>query len=221
MTIGATPSYTVVIVAAGQGRRMGGPKALLTVPSGDMTSGEPLAAAHARAHLDRGAKRVVVVVRAEVAAVLARFARPGLEVVISSAPDELGPAGSLRTALHYLDVAPDAWLLVQPVDAPPVSPEVVAALASRAQTEPRPRAVRPVFDGRRGHPVLVSRAAMEPLLAAAPPPLRDVLAALGGDVVDVPVGDRACVVGFDTPDDVAAWYGEVGSFYALDEPTFA
>ena len=221
MRVETNPLYGVVIVAAGQGRRMGGPKALLTVPSGDMTSGEPLAVAHARAHLDRGARRVVVVVRAEVAAVLARFARPGLELVISSAPDALGPAGSLRTALHYLEAAPDDWLLVQPVDAPPVAPEVVAALVARAHAEPRPRAVRPVFEGRRGHPVLVSRSVMDPLRAAAPPPLRDVLASLGDEVVDVPVGDRACVVGFDTPDDVAAWYGEVGSFYALDEPTFA
>jgi len=59
-----TPAaITGIILAAGEGERMGGPKALLAVRWGEGPGELPLAIAHARSMLDGGVKRVVVVTR--------------------------------------------------------------------------------------------------------------------------------------------------------------
>ncbi len=111
--------YVAIVTAAGLGERMGGPKALLAVRWGDGTGELPLAIAHARAHLDEGgAERVIVVVKPDVAGLLSRFKQRALDIVVSTAPHELGPAGSIQRALLVLPKAPDAWVMIEPVDMP-------------------------------------------------------------------------------------------------------
>jgi CTP:molybdopterin cytidylyltransferase MocA len=210
--------YVTIVTAAGQGQRMGGPKALLAVRWGEGPGELPLAIAHARAHLDGGAERVVVVTRPEVARTLSRFQHRGLEIVVSNQGAELGPAGSIRCALEYLDLDPEAWLLIAPVDAPPISQAIRRELLDKAQ-DPAVRAVRPVYDGKRGHPVLVRRKHLEPFFDEPTPTLRDVLAALGDAVVDVEVEDRRAVVDFAEPADVKAFYGTPARFFVEDEPS--
>src|SRR5688500_17789170 len=115
-----------VVLAAGRGERLGGPKALLTWPgpAGD----EPLALAHARVRLAAECTRAIVVVRAEVATALGKLvADERITLVTSRAPDDLGPAGSLAAASEWLrahDCAYDV-AVVGPVDMPPVSVRTV------------------------------------------------------------------------------------------------
>ncbi|NUP12466.1 MAG: NTP transferase domain-containing protein [Polyangiaceae bacterium] len=219
--------YVAVVTAAGLGERMGGPKALLAVRWGDGTGELPLAIAHARAHLEGGADRVVVVTKAEVARMLARFSQRALDIVVSSAPHELGPAGSIRHALAMLPEDID-WLMIEPVDMPPSSAAIRQELLRGALRSPAPDAVRPVFEGRRGHPVLVKRSALARMLVNDPPTLREVLAALGdydaskgGGALDVDVVDVRAVTGFDVPPDVQKFYGHEARFFEPEEPTFA
>src|SRR5687767_8183721 len=186
--------YIAVVTAAGLGERMGGPKALLAVRWGDNTGELPLAIAHARAHLEGGAERVVVVTKPKVARMLSRFSQRALDIVVSNAPHELGPAGSIRQALGVLSASPDAWLMIEPVDMPPSSAAIRKELLDAAERSPAPDAVRPVFEGRRGHPVLVRRRCLDPMLDGAPPTLREILHGLGahdgsraGGVLDVDV----------------------------------
>lgn len=213
--------YIAIVTAAGRGQRMGGPKALLAVRWGDNTGELPLAIAHAKTHLDGGAERVILVTKAEVAGVLAPFAQRGLDIVISSEPHEVGPAGSIRHALKMLGNHGD-WLMIEPVDMPPSSAAIRKELLAGASRTPTPDAVRPVYQGRRGHPVLVRRSALTPMLdEQSPPKLRDLLHALGDKVIDVDVPDVRAVTGFDVPEDVERFYGETARFFQEDEPTFA
>lgn len=212
--------YVAVVLAAGRGDRMGGPKALLAIRWGDGPGELPLAIAHARAHLDAGAERVIVVTRAEVARVLSRFAQRGLDIVVSTERDDFGPAGSIQCALELVS-DPDAWVMVVPVDMPPVSAAIRRELAARVLESPALAAVRPVYEGKRGHPVLIRQSALASVARTDPPTsLRDVLKTLGGGVADVAVEDRRAVVDLDTPADVEAFYGHPARFFLEDEPTF-
>lgn len=215
--------YVAVIAGAGLGERMGGPKALLAVRWGDNSGELPLAIAHARAHLEGGAERVVLVTLAEVARVLNRFAQPGLDIVVSTAAADLGPAGTIRTALQLLDLADDAWLMIEPVDMPASSGAIRRELSKAASRTPAPSAVRPLFDGKRGYPVLIRRDALGDLLSAEPPSLTEVVARLDeqGKVADVAVEDKRAITDFDLPEDVLAFYGEAARFFGEDEPSFA
>lgn len=221
--------YVAIVTAAGLGERMGGPKALLAVRWGDGTGELPLAIAHARAHLDEGgAERVIVVVKPDVAGLLSRFKQRALDIVVSTARHELGPAGSIQRALLVLPKPPEAWVMIEPVDMPSSTRAIRSRLLEGASRTPAPDAVRPVHDGRRGHPVLVRRRVLDPMASANPPTLRDVLHAMPawqadrpGGVLDVDVVDPRATTAFDAPADILAFYGHGARFFEEEEPTTA
>ena len=128
-----------VILAAGDGVRMGGSKALL------LFGGEPLPRVHARNFLDAGVSKVLVVVRRRVFEEMAPM--PGMELVVSAAED---PAGSLALAVKAAPANAELFLIT-PVDCVPVGNQTLARLLSfLARGESL--AVTPRFQGRGGHP---------------------------------------------------------------------
>lgn len=173
-------------------RAHGGPKALLF-----WTDGAPLAVSHARMRSE--VRQAVVVARAAVAARLRPWL-PMARVISSSAPGSWGPAGSIAAAVRAGAFARDGWVLITPVDLVPTRFETVAALFSAA--ERGGEAVRPVCAGRGGHPVLVRVEVLVNayLVAGTPPPLRDVLRALGPGCVQATVDDPDIRADLDTPD---------------------
>jgi CTP:molybdopterin cytidylyltransferase MocA len=188
-----------IVLAAGAGTRLGGPKALLVWP-GPAETERPLAIAHAEERLAAESGRVLVVTRRPVVASLLGFVRPGIDLLASDAPDDLGPAGSLAFAsprLGDVDVA-----LVTPVDALPAKAETVARLLAALAADPARLAARPVFHGRAGHPVALRRAALARYSKPEPPPLRDHLHSLGAACASVDVADPTVLVDLNTPADV-------------------
>ena len=183
-----------MLLAAGEGRRVGGPKALLRL------GGATFLEACLRA-LDRpGVAARVVVTGHDASRVEAAVpAGPGVSVVRNEGYRE----GMLSSVLRGLDAAEaleaDA-LLLHPVDHPRVEPEtvdrVLAALAAGA------RIAVPSHGGRRGHPGGFARETW-PALRAAPPGegARDVLRAHPDWIVHVP-GGPACVAGVNTLEDL-------------------
>lgn len=134
-----------LVLAAGGGRRFGGPKALARD-----ASGRPwLALAH-DALVAGGCADVTVVLGA--AADRARSLVPdGARVVV--APDwQRGQSASLATGLRALP--PAAAVAVTLVDLPGQRAEAVARVVRHAQPDSLRRAV---FAGRPGHPVLLGR----------------------------------------------------------------
>jgi CTP:molybdopterin cytidylyltransferase MocA len=182
-----------VVLAAGRGRRMGGPKALLAWGADRM----PLAAAHADAW--SFCDRVLIVTRSDIASALRRAA-PLLEaeVVISHADDELGPAGSLAAAAEIVEGEP--LMLVTPVDCPPVAEPTTRALLA-AMDAPHVAAARPRHGDRRGHPVVLDPEVWRRYREVARP-LRDVLRELGERVTEVAVDDPGVLRDIDRPSDL-------------------
>lgn len=189
---------TALILAAGRGERVGGPKALLEL------EGRPLAALHAERRLSTECERVVIVVRADVARALAPHldrVDPARAIVVeSSAPDPLGPAGSIAAAVEagVLDDAPADAVLITPVDVLPANAAATAPLLDALATHEAARWAR-------GHPVAMhARTLLARYAPNAPPqPLRDVLASLGDRCAILPLSP-AIPIGhdLDTPDDV-------------------
>lgn len=131
---------TGVLLAAGAGRRMGRPKALVEL------DGEPLVLRAIRALVDGGCAPVYVVLGAandEVRAIL-----PSDVTAVGAADWREGMGASLRAGL---DAASGAEaVLVQLVDLPAVNADVIRAVAAEAG---RSAVVRAGYHGRPGHPV--------------------------------------------------------------------
>lgn len=190
-----------VILAAGSGTRMGGPKALLRI------GGESFLARAARVLARPGVDAVAAVVGPQALAALARAGPPaGARLLVNPRPED----GMLSSILRGLDGAEaegaDAVLL-HPVDHPLVDPatvdRVVAGLHGGAVI------AVPSHGARRGHPGGFAREAWAALRAA--PAARGARAVLSDHpewVVHVP-GDPGCVLGIDTPADYERWIAGV------------
>jgi CTP:molybdopterin cytidylyltransferase MocA len=195
-------NVVTVVLAAGTGKRLGGPKALLAwpLPTGKGSKEVPLAVAHAEARLAAESSRVLVVTRRAMMTALLAYVRPGLDLLASDAADELGPAGSLAFAVPRIGEV--EAVIVTPVDALPAKADTVARLIARLDADPTILVARPVYHGRAGHPVALRRAALDRYAEPAPPPLRDHVRTLGDAVADVEVPDPAVLIDLNTPADV-------------------
>lgn len=133
-----------LLLAAGAGRRMGRPKALVEL------DGEPLLRRALRALTEGGCDPVRVVVGARAEEVRRLLPDPGLAV---DSPDWAeGMGASLRAGLGALPEA--TAVLVHLVDLPEVDGRIVDRLAGLAAPDVVARAV---YDGVPGHPVLFGR----------------------------------------------------------------
>lgn len=150
-----------LLLAAGAGRRFGGPKALAEF------DGTTLLARGSEVLARGGAGPVLAVLGAGAAE--AERTLPAYATAVTAPDWQAGMGASLRAgfaALAELDPAPDA-VLVHLVDLPDVGPDVVSRMAGFAATDAVARAT---YGGRPGHPVLFGRRWWS-----------DVAAALSGD----------------------------------------
>lgn len=142
-----------LLLAAGAGRRMGRPKALLHDRDGRSFLDRGVGSL-----LDGGCATVTVVLGADAEGareVLASTRRhPPATVVVAEDWSE-GMGASLRAGLASLRDAPDEAVLVSLVDLPDVGGDVVRrVLTAGAGAD---SLVRAAYDGRPGHPVLLGR----------------------------------------------------------------
>jgi CTP:molybdopterin cytidylyltransferase MocA len=200
------------VLAAGAGRRMGGTKALLVV------DGVALVQRHLQRLHEAGCRTMAVVVRPDVAPVVAELVGASLlaswvRVVAASTDSQ---ASSLAVGLRALLAgegsgaeARGAALLVTPVDMLPPKVETVGALLAALQGDVL--AATPLYRGRGGHPVAVRGELLAPYLSGgspeAAPSLRDVLLGAAQRRVRVEVEDAAILGDLDTPSDVRAAHG--------------
>lgn len=182
-----------VVLAAGLGTRMGGPKALLEA------DGRTLLARAAESLAAGGCSPVLIVAAESMDAVRSAAAAAGTPVV---APDRPGaePIDSLREALAAVpDDAPG--IAVLPVDCPFVRPVTVKRLVERLSAG-GPEAVVPVWRGVDGHPVVLARSLFGRIAAERlAEGVRTLLADPAVRVARVEVEDEAVTVDLDTPAD--------------------
>jgi CTP:molybdopterin cytidylyltransferase MocA len=135
------------VLAAGGGRRYGGPKALVR-HEGNLLVERAVATVR-----DAGCMPIIVVLGAESATVRGQ-ARLGDVTVVDNASWKTGMGSSLRTGLEAL-VATDAdAAMVLLVDTPGVTAEAVRRVAAKGS---RDALVCAAYGQRRGHPVLLGR----------------------------------------------------------------
>ena len=168
---GRVPHVRGLVLAAGAGRRMGGPKALLRV-----TPAEPTLVERAVDLLTvGGCDGVTVVVGAAGAEVELLVRSLGRDITIAHCPDwDEGMGASLRSGLSSLAATTHEGegvteaVLVTLVDLPDITPDVVARLldsvddtgessAQRAQGHWRGELRRAAYGGVPGHPALIGR----------------------------------------------------------------
>ena len=137
-----------LLLAAGAGRRMGLPKALVR------HDGRLFVESAAAVLADGGCEPVVVVLGARGEDVRASAALEGYRVVDN--PDWAeGMGASVRVGLRALHGSDAVAALVLPVDVPGVTPAAVARVAALAAPDALARAS---YDGVPGHPVLIGAA---------------------------------------------------------------
>jgi molybdenum cofactor cytidylyltransferase len=182
-----------IILAAGRGARVGGPKALLRL------DGETFLARVARLLRRPAVERVTAVLGHEADRVRREAALPPDVGVTVNARYADGMLTSILAGLDHAEAAGADALLVHPVDHPLVEAAtvdaVVAALAQGATI------AVPSHGGRRGHPAGFARSAWAALRAADPEEgARGVLAQHPEWIEHVPAGEE-CLLGVNTPTD--------------------
>jgi len=184
--------WAAIVLAAGKGRRMGGPKALL------MVDGQPLIHAHVQRLGEAGCEEIVVVTRQATAAAIGDM--PGARVVCADT-DSMG--ASLRIALQNLAQSSERVVLVAPVDTLPARCSTLRVLLMAAASEGTLVAT-PQHRGRSGHPIALREQLLVPFREGFTGTLRDVVRSAGAQRRKVEVDDASVLVDLDTPADLAA-----------------
>jgi xanthine dehydrogenase accessory factor len=193
-----------VLLAAGQGRRMGCTKQLLPLP-GDPQERTLVAAAFDAIAASCG--RMVVVVAHDADAVLGALEGRSFTAVQAPRCAEMSESvlAGLRAAA---DLDENALLVLHLSDHPWLSPQALEAILAVASANPG-RAVRPTHTGRGGHPVVIPGALVQAILESR---LERGLRAWWKEHpeawVELPLDDPLILTDMDTPEDyLCLWRG--------------
>jgi molybdenum cofactor cytidylyltransferase len=179
------------ILAAGESRRMGFPKALLRYRK------QTFLGTIFDSVVALGLRPLVVVAQGATKLHAERDLHCP-SVLVNDRP-EAGPIGSVRVSIRSVLNHPVEALLVWPVDFPHVGLDTVRSLIDGFRSADLPIVV-PQYEGRRGHPVLFARAVFQELLDA--PDSEGARAVVRADptrVLHVAVPDPAVVDSLNTP----------------------
>jgi putative nucleotidyltransferase with HDIG domain len=191
----SAPNYSAIILAAGYSSRMGQFKPLLRV-------GDCFAVTCAvRLFLDAGVSDVSVVAGHRADELYPIVEALGARCIRNSEFDQ-GMYSSVRAGVAALPTGVKACF-VMPVDIPLVRASTVRRMAGFFAGCNK-SIVYPVFEGRRGHPPLISHAVLRESQVSTPDAkLSSLLAAHEAEACDLFVPDEGIHRDMDTPDDLA------------------
>lgn len=182
----------VAILAAGESRRMGTPKAL--IPYQGLTFVEHLVSVTRNPRV--GITRIVLGAGAD--DIRKKLKVEDADIVVNSEWAK-GQLSSIQTAVRSLPEGKTEALLLCPVDHPLVSAHLVNQLIAAFDAN-HPAIVLPIHNGRRGHPVIF-RASLysELLLASHTTGARQVVWAHREEVCEVPTDEEGVVLNLNDP----------------------
>ncbi len=181
-----------VILSGGASSRMGSPKALLAYQGRPFL--EHLLEATSQPQI--GVRRVVLGAHAEP---IAKAIKLKADEIVVNEDWEKGQLTSIHAALRSLPPGTDGILLCL-IDHPLISANLIQELIEQFYASKKP-IVLPVYEERRGHPVIFSASLYDELLHA---PLetgaRAVVWAHRGDIHEVRTNEEGCVLNLNDPD---------------------
>jgi molybdenum cofactor cytidylyltransferase len=191
-----------VILSGGASSRMGSPKALLPY------QGRPFLE-----HLLEITMRPEIVARkvvlgADADSIAKAIPLKAHEMVINPAWEK-GQLSSIQAAVRKLPAGTDGMILCL-IDHPLISSALVGELIQQFYKSKKP-IVLPVYEGRRGHPVIFAASLYDELLRA---PLetgaRAVVWAHASEVEEVPTNEEGCVLNLNDPQTLNRAIGSEG-----------
>ena len=195
---------SAILLAAGESKRMGRPKQLLEWQGKTLLqhswnrSSTPL---RTRSFWSWGMKPTG-----------SERALPALPIKIVINPDyKQGMASSLRQGLLAMDPGSEAFLVLL-ADQPGIGPEIINTLIRTfRQADPKRGIVRPVYRGRRGHPVLIgAQYLQEALQLQGDVGARRILMNHPGDILEIDVEQDAVLKDIDTPEEYRDYTKQAG-----------
>jgi molybdenum cofactor cytidylyltransferase len=192
-----------VILAAGESRRMGSPKALLDVRGVNFVEHLLSATRHPRV----GVVRVVLGAGAE--EIRAKLnVDPALIVVNDDW--EQGQLSSIHAGIRSLPSGTQGMILA-PVDHPLVSGNLISLLIKKFDSTDAPIVV-PTFHGRRGHPSIFRASLYDEILEASPDiGARQVLWIHEKEIAEVPTEEEGVVLNLNDPETLKKAMGGASS----------
>jgi molybdenum cofactor cytidylyltransferase len=183
------------ILAAGESKRMGQPKALIPFQGSSFVEHLIAATRHARVGLTR------VVLGAGAEGIRAQLKIDPAWVVVNGDWPK-GQLSSIHAAIRSLPVGATGGILVCPVDHPLISAHLVAALIAAFDAGGK-MIVLPKYRGRRGHPVIFRVELYEELLAAsAEVGARQVVWSHAAEVAEVETDEEGVILNLNDPETV-------------------
>jgi molybdenum cofactor cytidylyltransferase len=191
------------ILAAGESRRMGRPKAL--VPFEGLTFVEHLL--QATNHPRVGIVRVVLGANAE--SIQAEL-KLDQETVVVNQDWQQGQLSSIQSAIRSLPADETAGLLLCPVDHPLISSQLVSRLIAEFDSD-RKLIVVPTHQGRRGHPVIFHASLYAELLDASPNVgARQVVWAHPDAIAEIETDESGVMLNLNDPETMRKALGHLG-----------
>ncbi len=181
-----------VILSGGASRRMGSPKALLPYQGRPFLEHLIEVTQHPRICVRR------VVLGPDAEAISSQVALAKDEIVLNS-EWQRGQLSSIQAAIRSLPSGTDGMVLC-PVDHPLVSAALLSDLIEAFDAH-HPAVALPIFEGRRGHPVIFSSRLYDELLRAPEDKgARAVVWAHANEIAEVATEEEGCVLNLNDPE---------------------